>query len=128
MFINIWPFSTIRKLRDRIKELETTLEEWGDDRYYGRNFAKVLENEIGVLKTQLAQAQKNDMPRGPNGRFISKAKDMAKDARGVTIIEYGLIAAMIAVALVVVLGSVGDSLNDVFSNVNTAIESATEDE
>lgn len=124
MFINIWPFSTIRKLREDLTSLAAMREE-----YYqimGRN--ALLASENLRLRAELAQAQKNDMPRGPNGRFISKAKDMAKDVRGVTIIEYGLIAAMIAVALVVVLGTVGDSLNDVFSSVNTAIENVTEGE
>lgn len=115
MFINIWPFSTIRELHDEINYLRNRL----DDR--AERIAR-LEKRVETYEIKLAQAQKNDMPRGPNGRFISKVKDLVKDARGVTLIEYGLIAAFIAVALVVVLGTVGDSLNDVFSSINTAIE------
>jgi pilus assembly protein Flp/PilA len=39
------------------------------------------------------------------------------DDRGATAIEYGLIAALIAVAAVTVLGTVGTNLTNVFSTV-----------
>lgn len=42
-----------------------------------------------------------------------------KDEKGATAIEYGLIAAGISVAIVVVVGNVGTSLNDTFSNINS---------
>jgi pilus assembly protein Flp/PilA len=44
-----------------------------------------------------------------------------KDDEGVTLIEYGLIAALIAVALATVLGTVGTNLNTVFTTVSTKI-------
>lgn len=44
-----------------------------------------------------------------------------RDNTGVTIIEYGLIAALIAVGLVTILGTIGDDLNDVFTSVSSAI-------
>ena len=40
---------------------------------------------------------------------------------GVTAIEYGLIAALIAVAAVVVMGTVGTNLSDVFSQVAASL-------
>ena len=40
-----------------------------------------------------------------------------EDGRGVTAIEYGLIAALIAVAAVVLIGTVGTNLTTVFSQV-----------
>jgi pilus assembly protein Flp/PilA len=43
------------------------------------------------------------------------------DARGVTAIEYGLIAALIAVAAVVVMGTVGTNLSTVFSQVAASL-------
>jgi pilus assembly protein Flp/PilA len=43
------------------------------------------------------------------------------DARGVTLIEYGLIAALIAVALVTVLGRVGNNLSTLFNTVATKV-------
>ena len=46
------------------------------------------------------------------------------DQRGVTAIEYGLIAALIAVAIIGILTSVGTSLNGVFSRVNTQLNAA----
>lgn len=39
------------------------------------------------------------------------------DRRGVTAIEYGLIAALIAVAAVVIMGTVGTNLSSTFSDV-----------
>lgn len=39
------------------------------------------------------------------------------DAAGVTAIEYGLIAALIAVAAVVVMGTVGTNLTNTFNSV-----------
>lgn len=41
---------------------------------------------------------------------------------GVTAIEYALIAALIAVAVVVILGTVGTDLNTVFTNIADALE------
>jgi pilus assembly protein Flp/PilA len=40
---------------------------------------------------------------------------------GVTAIEYGLIAALIAVAAVVVMGTVGTNLSGVFSKVASSL-------
>jgi pilus assembly protein Flp/PilA len=42
---------------------------------------------------------------------------VAKDASGVTAIEYGLIAALIAIAAIVMMQSVGTNLTATFSNV-----------
>ncbi|MDB5972397.1 MAG: Pilus assembly protein Flp/PilA [Hydrocarboniphaga sp.] len=40
---------------------------------------------------------------------------------GATAVEYGLIAGLIAVAIVVVLGLVGGSLSTVFTSIQTAL-------
>jgi pilus assembly protein Flp/PilA len=42
---------------------------------------------------------------------------LIKDDRGVTAIEYGLIAALIAVAAIVMITSVGTNLTSTFSTV-----------
>jgi pilus assembly protein Flp/PilA len=44
-----------------------------------------------------------------------------RDEQGATAIEYGLIAAGIAVAIVVVVGTVGTDLNTTFTSVGTAV-------
>jgi pilus assembly protein Flp/PilA len=46
---------------------------------------------------------------------------LIKDQQGVTAIEYGLIAALIAIAAVVVMGTVGTNLSDVFSQVAASL-------
>lgn len=42
-----------------------------------------------------------------------------KDESGATAIEYGLIASLIAVAIVAILTTVGSSLTNVFTKVST---------
>ncbi len=44
-----------------------------------------------------------------------------KDESGATAIEYGLIAALIAVAIITVLGTIGTNLNTKFTSVATAL-------
>jgi pilus assembly protein Flp/PilA len=46
-------------------------------------------------------------------------KQCLNDHAGATAIEYGLIAALIAVAAVVVMGTVGTNLSSVFNTVAT---------
>ena len=46
----------------------------------------------------------------------------AKDESGATAIEYGLIAALIGVAIVSAAGAVGDSLNTLFTDVKTELD------
>jgi pilus assembly protein Flp/PilA len=45
-----------------------------------------------------------------------------KGEEGVTLIEYGLLAALIAVVCVTVLTNLGTKLNKTFDNVNTQIK------
>ncbi len=45
----------------------------------------------------------------------------AHDESGATAIEYGLIAALIGVAIVAGASAVGDSLNTLFTDVNTEL-------
>ena len=49
-------------------------------------------------------------------KFVSR---FMKDESGATAIEYGLIAALIAVAIVTVLGTLGGKLKNTFENVST---------
>ena len=46
---------------------------------------------------------------------------LVQNDRGATAIEYGLIAALIAVVMIAALQLVGTSLSDVFSNIATYI-------
>ncbi|KAA5803391.1 Flp family type IVb pilin [Alkalicaulis satelles] len=47
-----------------------------------------------------------------------------KDESGATAIEYGLIAALIAVAIIVVVGLVGENLEDTFQSVADGLSGA----
>ena len=51
-------------------------------------------------------------------QFIRK---MIKDTKGSTAIEYGLIAALIAVAAITAMQGLGNSLDNTFTNVSNAM-------
>jgi pilus assembly protein Flp/PilA len=49
--------------------------------------------------------------------FIQKAKEFARNEEGVTAIEYGLLAALVAVVIIAAVQSIGTSLNTTFGDV-----------
>jgi pilus assembly protein Flp/PilA len=49
---------------------------------------------------------------------------LLKDESGATMIEYGLIAALISVAAIVALTAMGGSLQTMFNTVSTALDTA----
>ncbi len=46
---------------------------------------------------------------------------LRRDTSGVTILEYGLLAALIGVALITVIGSLRENISTGFSNIGSAI-------
>lgn len=50
--------------------------------------------------------------------------DFWKDEEGATAIEYGLIAALIAVAIIGTLGLLGGSLSGMFDQIKVAVDGA----
>jgi pilus assembly protein Flp/PilA len=52
---------------------------------------------------------------------MSFIRKIVKNEKGATAIEYGLIAALIAVAAITAMGKVGTSLNTTFTNVSTSM-------
>jgi|APAra7269097559_1048567.scaffolds.fasta_scaffold09934_3 pilus assembly protein Flp/PilA len=57
--------------------------------------------------------------------FISAVKTFAADENGVTAIEYGLIAALIGVAVAATAKTLGTDLSAVFTSVSTKLTAAT---
>ncbi|HGL6714847.1 Flp family type IVb pilin [Burkholderia contaminans] len=57
-------------------------------------------------------------------RVIEKIAWFDRDQDGVTAIEYGLIAALIALGLVVALTATGTDLSTVFSTITAKLDSA----
>ncbi|QRM53410.1 Flp family type IVb pilin [Sinorhizobium sp. BG8] len=51
-------------------------------------------------------------------------KPFLKDERGATAVEYGLLAALIAIGLLSGLTAFSDSLNNVFMTIDTSINEA----
>lgn len=54
-------------------------------------------------------------------RMFALVKTFAKDESGATAIEYGLIAAMISVAVIGAVSFVGDELGNVFNSVGNTL-------
>jgi pilus assembly protein Flp/PilA len=57
-------------------------------------------------------------------RKMKRLMRFLKDEEGVTAIEYGLIAALIAVAIIAVLTTAGGALQDIFTRVSTELTTA----
>lgn len=56
--------------------------------------------------------------------MLTQFKQLWKNEEGATAIEYGLIAALISVAIVGVLALVGPQLSDTFTTVNEGLQQA----
>jgi pilus assembly protein Flp/PilA len=52
-------------------------------------------------------------------------KNLVRDEQGATAIEYGLIAALIAVAAITAMTSLGTTLSGTFANVDTKMKAGT---
>ncbi|CAB3756066.1 pilus assembly protein [Burkholderia puraquae] len=57
-------------------------------------------------------------------KFIQQAGRFVRDEDGVTAIEYGLIAALIAVGIILALSTIGKDLKTVFSTIAADLDSA----
>lgn len=53
---------------------------------------------------------------------MSVVRKLIRNEKGATAIEYGLIAALIAVAAIAAMKGVGSTLNTTFSNVSTQMQ------
>ncbi len=56
--------------------------------------------------------------------MLNTIKSFLKDDSGATAIEYGLIAALVSVAAIAALGSLGNSLRDIFGVVSDELGDA----
>ena len=55
---------------------------------------------------------------------MTMLKKLLKDESGATAIEYGLIAALLSVAIIAALTLVGDGLNQAYTNVSDSLDNA----
>ena len=56
--------------------------------------------------------------------MLMKIRKLLKDSKGATAIEYGLIAALVAVAAITALTALGGELNETFAGVETDLDAA----
>ena len=57
--------------------------------------------------------------------MIKFVRKLARNTKGATAIEYGLIAALIAVAAMTAMSNLGETLNGTFSNIDTEMSAGT---
>jgi pilus assembly protein Flp/PilA len=57
-------------------------------------------------------------------KFISSVKQFVAAEEGVTMIEYGLLAALIAVVCIAAITIVGTQLNKLFTTIGTTLSTA----
>ena len=55
-------------------------------------------------------------------QIVNFIKSFARDEEGVTAIEYGLIAALIAVAAITAMSALGENLSNTFNDVNNELD------
>jgi pilus assembly protein Flp/PilA len=65
-----------------------------------------------------------DLKYGLRGSVADKLRKLRDDESGATAIEYGLIAAGIAVAIVAVVFTIGDDLVDLFTGISDDLQDA----
>ena len=58
-------------------------------------------------------------------QLINSTRKFLRDEEGVTMVEYGLIAALIAVACLLVIFNIGSQLNVLFTKIKACLVSAT---
>jgi pilus assembly protein Flp/PilA len=51
-------------------------------------------------------------------KFIEFGKRLGRDEEGATAIEYGLLAALIAVGIIALVGTLGDTIAGAFDEIN----------
>lgn len=57
--------------------------------------------------------------------YLTTWLHLATNRRAVTAIEYGLIAALVAVVIITAITGVGDSLGNIFDKIENAVNNAT---
>jgi pilus assembly protein Flp/PilA len=77
---------------------------------------------LTVHKTMSSQSN-NNQRKGK--KMLKLIKRFLKEEDGVTAIEYGLIAALVAVVIIVGAGLLGTSLNSIFTEISSTIDRAT---
>ena len=57
-------------------------------------------------------------------KLVQQVKNFWNDEAGATAVEYGLLVALIAAAIVTIVGTLGGQINTAFTNVSNALTAA----
>jgi pilus assembly protein Flp/PilA len=77
---------------------------------------------VSPAKSPCRRHKSAEQNNEPQGVVMSKlATRFLNDESGATAIEYGLIAAIVGIGIIVGLGALRDGLNNLFNNVKTQL-------
>jgi pilus assembly protein Flp/PilA len=86
------------------------------------NFKNFSTTQVQIGSNLLGIAQVGFALHEPDWRFeMAKFVKLLKNDEGATAIEYGLIAALIAVAAIGAMQGIGNKLNTTFNNVSNSL-------
>jgi pilus assembly protein Flp/PilA len=57
-------------------------------------------------------------------RLVNRIRKLLADREGVTLMEYCLIAALIAIVSLIILTAIGTEVSNIFSKINSALSSS----
>jgi pilus assembly protein Flp/PilA len=57
-------------------------------------------------------------------KFIAGAKKFYQGEEAATMVEYGLMVALIAVACIVAVGTLGTAIKDLFTNIGSSLDNS----
>jgi pilus assembly protein Flp/PilA len=73
------------------------------------------------MQSQVASAGAHRMMESTMTKMISKIVALKNDRKAVTALEYGIIAGVLGLTLIVVFKSFGTTLSTLFSNIGSSI-------
>jgi pilus assembly protein Flp/PilA len=79
---------------------------------------EIGERIVGLLSISCHGQSRSHAPENQGAKTMSKFLSLIKNNKGATAIEYGLIAALIAVAAIGAMQGIGNKLNTTFNNVS----------
>jgi len=88
------------------------------------NRPKIFVDLAPRLSEYLDTNRRRERCRGPKTTNEEFPMSFIREESGVTAIEYGLIAALIAIAIIVALTALGDALSSNFDQVSSAVTGA----
>ncbi|WP_424926875.1 Flp family type IVb pilin [Amaricoccus tamworthensis] len=99
------------------------------EKYIQNKSTVLLKSENVCVDRQRVEARSKSEVSGvfPMSKLAKFSSRFLRDEEGATAIEYGLLAALIAVAIITTAGFLGDEIDQTFKNVESELAAANKD-